>query len=125
MVEELHKDSISDRLRSKGVEEAFRTAQQVEDRDVFDVNGLRMGRVTRCFADEEGRLERCEVTLNPNAQGTLRAPANTTVVRPEWIADLASDGIHLSRAGEQVVRDGTPAGAERDRGAPDLPRKER
>lgn len=129
MVEELHRDSISDRLlASPNIEETVRFAQQLERRDVFDVNGVRMGRVTRCFGDDEGHLERAEITLDKNAMATLGADENVAVLRPGWIADVAEDGVHLSLAGEQIVRpeDPRPITANPDeRGAPELPRKER
>lgn len=126
MPEELNRDSISDQTRATtpAIEEAFEQAQRLQDRALLDVNGLHMGRITRCFADDDGHLATCEVHLSSDAQRNLGAPTNVAQVPAEWIARIEGDEVQISKSGEQVVRpeDPSPVHAEVDRGAQDLPR---
>lgn len=129
MAEELHRDSLSDRARrDPATLAAWERAAELEDKDVYDVNGRLVGRVTRCFA-EGGTLTRCDVTLSENAKGVFGVGDREVAGVPAtWIARVKGDRVELDRAGEQLLRpeDPRPLGASDDlRGAPELPRKER
>jgi hypothetical protein len=106
---------------------AWAEARGLEDKRVTDVNGLALGRITRCV-EEDGALVRCDVTLTGAAKRVLAAPQDVVGVPTDWIAVVDDDGVRLRKAGEELVRpeDPRPVGAEADeRGAPELPRKNR
>lgn len=71
MAEELREDSLAAQSRDDATTlAAWRQSMDLMDRVVEDVNGARLGRVTKCFA-EEGTLMRCEVSLDANAKGVF------------------------------------------------------
>lgn len=126
-MEELHRDSLSGLDRGDAATlAAWGSAASLEGKDVVDVNGLRLGRVTRSFA-EEGLLARLDVTIDGTAQKIADAAQRVAGIPPHWIARVDDDGIHLLKAAEQVLRpdDPRPLGAEEDRGAKGPPRKNR
>lgn len=126
-MEELRPDSLSpDSRNDPATLAAWAQATTLEGRPVFDVNGLRLGRVTKCFA-EEGVLARCDLTLSANAKGILGVETDVAPVPTTWISRVDDEGIRLLKAGEQVVRpdDPRPLGAEHDEGAKGKPRKVR
>lgn len=128
MPEELNQDGLSGRAQMDAATlAAWQEATDLKDRDVFDVNGQRLGRVTRAFA-EEGTLLRFDVTLSPNAQTLFNAPSNVAGIPSDAVARVEEDGIHLMQAAEQILHPDAPlpANAEPDtRGAQELPRKNR
>lgn len=127
MPEELKPDGLSFAAsRDPATLAAWQQARDLEDKTVYDVNGTKLGKVTRCFS-EEGALLRCDVTLTPTAKQLLHAEQDVAGVPAAWIARVDEEGVRLRKAGEQVVRpeDPRPLGAEPDRGAKELPRKER
>ncbi len=106
---------------------AWQESRDLVDRDVYDVNGNKLGKVTRCFA-EEGALTRCDVTLTPNAQQLFLADQRVAGVPATWIAAVDEQGVRLRKAAEEILHpeDPRPANASQDmRGAQDLPRKNR
>lgn len=125
-MEELNPDSLSDAAaRDPAMLAAFQQAKDLEDRDVFDVNGQRLGRVTRAFA-EEGSLARLDVTLSENARGAFDATQDVVGVPPQWVGRVTEDGIHLRKAAQEVVHpEGEVRAGDAKVGAKDLPRKVR
>lgn len=127
-MEELRPDSLSDdSRRDPAMLAAWAEGERLLGSEVYDVNGQRLGRVTRCFA-EEGALLRCDVSLSPNAQGILGETRATAGVSPDWIARVEEGKVYLNKAGEQLVRPDDPRGlgaSPDERGAPELPRKNR
>ena len=66
---------------------AWQQASELVDKEVVDVNGAQLGRLTRCFADEEGgSLARCDVTLSPQAKRLLGVERDVAGVPAGWIA---------------------------------------
>lgn len=128
MPEELSPDSISSRSQlDPATLAAWQQAAELKDRDVFDVNGQRLGRLTRALA-EDGSIIRFDVSLTPNARSLFHAPSDVAGIPPDAIARVEEDGVHLMQAAEQILHpeNPVPAHAERDlRGAQDLPRKNR
>ena len=128
MPEELRDDSLSFKAKSDpATMAAWQESTELLDHVVEDVNGRRIGRVLKCFA-EEGMLTHCEVKVDANAKGVFGADRDVAPVPSTWIARVEGDRIRLNKAGEQVLRpeDPRPMGASDDpRGAPDLPRKNR
>lgn len=127
-MEELHTDSLSDaHRRDPSTLAALAEARSLEGKDVVDVNGIRLGKVTTSFA-EEGMLVKMEVTLSENAKGILGAEQEVAGVPADAIARVEGDEVLLRQAGEQIVRpeDPRPIHATDDlRGAPERPRKNR
>lgn len=104
---------------------AWQRATDLVDRDVYDIHGRKLGRVTRCFA-EEGELFRCDVTLTDNAKSLFRPGRDVAGVPATWIARVDHEGVRLRKAGEEVLHPENPAFmAAEDRGAPGFPRKNR
>lgn len=105
---------------------AWQEARDLQDKEVYDVNGARLGRVTRCFA-EEGALSRCDVTLTNAAKQMFHADQDVAGIPARWIASVEDEKVRLRKAGEEILhpQDPRPLGAEEDRGAPELPRKNR
>lgn len=106
---------------------AWQESRDLVERDVYDVNGQKLGKVSRCFA-EEGALLRCDVTLTPNARQLFEAGQTVAGVPATWIAGVDERGVRLRKAAEEILHpdDPRPAGASHDlRGAQDLPRKNR
>jgi sporulation protein YlmC with PRC-barrel domain len=100
---ELTPEGITDaELRTPGIEEAIREAREIEGRDVFDANGLRVGRVVKSFVDG-GRIVGHEVRLDRNTKGMLNVDKDTTEVRPEWISRVEEDGVRLGISLGQIV----------------------
>lgn len=99
----------------------------LKDKEVVDVNGLRLGRISRAFA-EDGALFRLDVTLTEQAKRLLGAEQETAGVPAVTVAEVDGDTVRLSEAAEAIVHpeDPRPLHAERDeRGAPGFPRKTR
>ena len=128
MPEELKPDGLSDlSRRDPATLAAWQESRDLVDREVYDVNGAKLGRVSRCFA-EEGALLRCDVTLTPNARQLFNAEGSVAGVPATWIAGVDERGVRLRKAAEEILHpeDPRPAGASDDlRGAPELPRKNR
>lgn len=107
---------------------AWAQADQLRDHEVVDVNGHKLGRVTRCFA-EEGTLVRFDVTLSENAKGILGTQRDVASIPPIAIADVDETTVRLSEAAEQILdpEDPRPAHAHDTGrgGAMDQPRKVR
>lgn len=124
-MKEMKPDGLSDASRrDPAMLAAMAQAQQLQDKDVFDVNGIKLGRVTRALA-EEGALLRLDVTLTPNARGILDAPQDVVGIPTAWIAGLKGHDIHLRKAGEEIVHPEEMDPHQRKVGAKDLPRKVR
>ena len=127
MSEELRDDSLSYMAKQDaGTLAAWQQSTDLMDKVMEDVNGQRLGRVLKCFA-EEGRLMKCEIKVDNNAKGIFGVDRDVAAVPSDWIASV-DERIHLKRAGEQVFRPEEPAaiGEERDkRGSSSLPRKVR
>lgn len=99
----------------------------LKDKDVYDVNGLRLGRVTRAFA-EDGALFRFDVKLSNQARRLFGAEQEIAGVPAVVVAEVDGDAVRLSEAGEQILHPEDPRSidATRDkRGARELPRKNR
>ena len=128
MPEELKPDGLSDlSLRDPAMLAAWQESTDLVDRDVYDVNGAKLGRVSRCFA-EEGALTRCDVTLTPNAQQLFESGQRVAGVPATWISGVDERGVRLRKAAEEILHpdDPRPANASDDlRGARELPRKNR
>lgn len=105
---------------------AWQQANDLRDKEVYDVNGAKLGKVTRCFA-EEGALVRCDVTLTNNARQLFQAETDVAGVPATWIARVDEGSVRLRKAAEEILhpQDPRPLHAEEDRGAPGFPRKER
>lgn len=106
---------------------AWQESRDLVERDVYDVNGRKLGRVSRCFA-EEGALLRCDVTLTPNARQLFQADQDVAGVPATWIAGVDERGVRLRKAAEEILHpeDPRPADASGDlRGAAGFPRKNR
>ena len=128
MVEELNPDGLGFvASQDPATLAAWAQSRELVDREVYDVNGAKLGKVSRCFA-EEGALLRCDVTLTPNARQLFRSDQTVAGVPATWIAAVDERGVRLRKAAEEILHpeDPRPAGASDDfRGAPDLPRKNR
>lgn len=127
MPEELKPDGLGFAAsRDPATLAAWAEARDLNEKDVFDIHGRKLGRVTRCFA-EEGALTRCDVTLTPNAKQLFQAERDVAGIPATWIARVDESGVKLRKAGEEVLQP-PEAGLPRDghaEGAPELPRKER
>ena len=125
-MEELHPESLGDAAaRDAATLAALQEASELEARDVFDVNGLRLGRVTRSFA-EEGMLLRFDVAVDPATRRIVDATQDAVGVPEPWIGRIAEDGIHLRKAAEEVLHpEGKPKEGHEKAGARELPRKVR
>jgi hypothetical protein len=128
MPEEMKPDGLGFALsRDPATLAAWQESRDLVERDVYDVNGTKLGTITRCFA-EEGALTRCDVTLTPTARQVFGVDQAVAGVPAAWIAAVDGRGVRLRKAGEEVLHpeDPRPLGASRDlRGAPELPRKNR
>lgn len=102
---------------------AWQEGMSLEDKTVYDVNGLEMGKVSRAFA-EEGTLTRIDVKLSRQARQMFGTMQETTGVPPIAVADVTDDSVKLNEAAEQILHPEGPAGTFQ-RGAEELPRKER
>jgi hypothetical protein len=141
---ELRPESLSDEaLRDPATLAALQDANRLEGRDVFDVNGQRLGRATRAFAEEgalarvdvtqprrggrlrrQGALARVDVTLSENARGVFDAPQDVVGVPSLWIGRVEADGIHLRKAAQEIVHpEGEIRPGDAKVGAKELPRK--
>lgn len=127
-MEEMTPDGISSRAQMDAATlAAWHEANDLKGRDVFDVNGVRLGKVTRAFA-EEGALLRFDVTLTDNARTMMGAPQDVAGIPPQWVARVGEDGVRLRKAAEEVLHPDAPfpTNAELDaRGAKGQPRKVR
>lgn len=125
MPEELRDDSLSYMAKQDASTlAAWQESTDLMDKVMEDVNGQRLGRVLKCFA-EEGRLVKCEIKVDNNAKGIFGVEQDVAAVPSDWIGSV-DERIHLKRAGEQVFRpaDPAPLGEEPDkRGSSSLPRK--
>lgn len=128
MPEELNPDGLGFAAsRDPATLAAWAESRDLMDREVFDVNGTKLGTVSRCFA-EEGALVRCDVTLTPNARQLFQTQNPVAGVPATWIAGVDDGGVRLRKAAEELLHpeDPRPAGASDDlRGAKELPRKNR
>lgn len=102
--------------------------QDLKDKWVVDVNGQRLGRVARAFA-EEGALTRFDVHLSNQARQVFGAgDRDVAGVPADAIARVEGDEVRLMQAAEQILHpeDARPTHASLDqRGAQELPRKNR
>lgn len=125
-MEEMNRDGLSGLSQMDAATlAAWHEANDLKGRDVFDVNGLRLGKVTRAFA-EEGALLRFDVTLSENARTMMEAPQDVAGIPPQWVAGVGDDGVRLRKAAEEVLHPDAPLppNAEMDaRGAKGRPRK--
>lgn len=108
---------------------AWAEAESLKGKEVIDVKGARLGKVTRCFA-EEGALVRCDVTLTNSAKQIFRAEKDVAGIPSAWIARVEGEEVRLRKAAEEVLHPEDPGkalhGDERNlSGAPGLPRKNR
>lgn len=106
---------------------AWHEANDLKGRDVYDVNGIRLGKVKRAFA-EEGSLLRFDVTLTDNARVMMEAPQDVAGIPPQWVARVDDAGVRLRKAAEEILHPDAPfpTKAEADaRGAKGEPRKNR
>lgn len=105
---------------------AWADAERLQGKLVYDVNGVRLGKVARAFA-EDGAMLRFDVTLSDDTRRDYGAEQKVAGVPPHWVARVDDDGVRLMKAAEQVLHpdDPTPPGAEPDRGAKGQPRKVR
>lgn len=122
-MEELNPDSLHQPPDAATLA-ALAQAKDLEARDVFDVNGLRLGRVTRGFA-EEGALVRLDVALSGNAKGIEGATQDVVGVPSDWIGHVEDDGIHLRMAAEELLAREVLDPDQAKVGARELPRKVR
>jgi sporulation protein YlmC with PRC-barrel domain len=120
-MEELREDSLSALSRDDpAMLAALREAQELEGKDVYDVNGERIGRITRCFG-EEGALVKCDVTLTNRARDEFRTPADVAEVPADWIARVEEEAVRLRKSGDELLHpERLPPPNE---GAKELPRK--
>lgn len=128
-MEEMNRDGISGRSQMDAATlAAWHEANDLKGRDVYDVNGIRLGKVTRAFA-EEGALLRFDVTLTDNARSMMEAPQDVAGIPPQWVARVDGDGdVRLRKAAEEVLHPDAPlpTSAEKDdRGAGGKPKKVR
>ena len=126
MAEELRQDSLSDAARRDlATLAAWGESLHLVDRVVEDVNGQRLGRVLKCYA-EEGALVRCDIHVDSNAKGIFDVEHDIAGIPTHWIAKVDEETVKLNKAGEQIFHPDDPRslGASRDkRGARELPRK--
>lgn len=102
-------------------------ARTLKDKQVVDVNGQTLGRITRAFA-QDGALTRLDVHLTNQARQIFGDTRETVGVPADAIGRVEGDTVRLTQAGEQVLHPEDPrsTSATRDeRGAPELPRKNR
>lgn len=127
-MEEMTRDGISGLSQvDASTLAAWHEANDLKGRDVYDVNGIRLGKVTTAFA-EEGALLRFDVTLSDNARTMMEAPQDVAGIPPQWVARVDESGVRLRKAAEEVLHPDAPlpANAEEDaRGAKGKPRKVR
>jgi sporulation protein YlmC with PRC-barrel domain len=122
-MEELRDDSLSGLSRGDPATwAALHDAEELEGKDVYDVNGERLGRITRCFA-EESALVRCDVTLTEHARDEFGTPADVAAVPADWIARVEDDAVRLSHSGQELLRPDRPPAV--NTGAREPPRKVR
>lgn len=102
--------------------------QDLKDKWAVDVNGQRLGKVVRAFA-EEGTLTRFDVKLSNQARQIFDAGEQDVAGVPaDAIARIEGDEVRLMQAAEQILHPEhpDPAHANPDsRGAQELPRKNR
>lgn len=102
MAEELRRDNVSFEERGHpDFEQARDQAAKLEDEEVFDAEGRRVGRITKSFL-EEGRIVGCEVRLDGNLTRALGIEERTLEIKPEWIGRI-EDGVRLNRSAEQFA----------------------
>lgn len=125
-MEEMTRDGLSGLSQTDAATlAAWHEANDLKGRDVYDVNGVRLGKVKRAFA-EEGTLLRFDVTLTDNARTMMEAPQDVAGIPPQWVARVGEDGVRLRKAAEEVLHPDAPfpANAEADAsGAKGQPRK--
>jgi hypothetical protein len=101
--EEADPASLSDYEASRpGAERALEETEALKDRVVYDANGERLGRVSKCFLDE-GRLVGCEVHLDHGLRQALGVERHVADIKTKWMGEVAPDGIRLTKAAAQVV----------------------
>lgn len=101
--------------------------QNLKDKDVYDVNGQRLGRIASAFA-EEGVLARVDVHLTQQARDLFVDSRDVVGIPVDAIARVDGEAVRLKQAGEALLHpeDARPLHASRDeRGARELPRKVR
>lgn len=104
-------------------------AATLKDKTVIDVNGQTLGNVARAFA-EEGALTRLDVHLSKQAKRLFAVEETRELagVPADAIARVDGDEVRLSQAAEQILRPEDPRSIDSamdERGAPELPRKNR
>lgn len=104
-------------------------AANLKDKAVIDVNGQKLGNVASAFA-EEGMLTRLDVHLSRQAKQLFNVEETKEIagVPAVAIARVDGDEIRLSQAAEQILHPEDPRAAHHamdERGAPELPRKNR
>ena len=130
MPEELKPDGLSHMAsQDPATLGAWAEAEALKGKEVVDVNGARLGKVTRCFA-EEGALTRCDVTLTGTAKRIFQVDRDVAAIPSLWIADVKEDEVRLRKAAEEILRPEDPAGVRASdevnlSGARGLPRKNR
>lgn len=127
MREEFRADSIGFTERNEpGFEEALKQAVRLEDAEVFDVDGARLGRVMKSYV-EGGKITGCQVRVDRNIQGALGFPDRTVDIALDWVAGIQDDGVHLKRPAAQVMRPEEEAKRHKghESGAAGKPRKVR
>lgn len=115
--------------RDPAIASASFEASSLKDKTVLDVNGQELGSVSRAFA-EEGSLTRLDVHLSRQAKRLFAVEETRELagVPAEAIARVEGDEIRLSQAAEQILHPEDPRAPSHsmdERGAPELPRKER
>lgn len=130
MPEELKPDGLSYvAAQDPATLAAWAEAEALKGKEVVDVNGARLGKVTRCFA-EEGALTRCDVTLTNAAKRMFHAQTDVAGIPSLWIVKVEGDEVRLRKAAEEILHPndpGAPRGGDEKNlgGAPELPRKNR
>ncbi|HUR68863.1 MAG TPA: PRC-barrel domain-containing protein [Candidatus Thermoplasmatota archaeon] len=81
---------------------ALDQAREVRGKEVIDVNGNRLGRVTSALA-EEGALLRFDVTLTHQARRTFRTDRDVAAIPAVLISDVDEDRVLLSEPGEAML----------------------
>jgi hypothetical protein len=76
------------------------TGDDLVDRDVFDVTGLRVGRATAWRAASEA----LDVELSDDARDVLPRRVASLSIPLDWVSDVRDDGIHLARPGTDLLQ---------------------
>ena len=128
MAEEFRRDNISYlESRSPDFEEVKEQATRLEDQEVFDVDGRRVGRIMKSFV-EDGKLTECEIRVDGQIKREAGVKEETARIPTGWMADVGDDGVRLRVTAEQVVlseEELASAHQGAESGAKGQPRKQR